>query len=43
MIDLPDAPWIGDFYDYYRNRFYGLTDEPEEDDEEGDDEEDAEF
>ena len=29
MIDIPDAPWIGDYYDKYRNRYFGLVSDEE--------------
>ena len=32
---IPDAPWIT-YYDIYRNDYYGLTDEPEDEEEEDD-------
>lgn len=28
-----EAPWVTDYYDEYRNRYYGFTDEPEEEEE----------
>lgn len=31
MIQI-EAPWVGDYYDDYRNDYYGLTDEEEEED-----------
>lgn len=27
---MPEAPWIGQWYDKYRNMYYGLTEEPKE-------------
>lgn len=30
MTRMPEAPWVGDYYDKYRNRYYGLVDEPRE-------------
>ena len=30
---MNDAPWIT-YYDEYRNEYYGLTEEPEEEEEE---------
>ena len=34
IMRMPEAPWVGDFYDEYRNRFYGLVDADEEPEEE---------
>lgn len=31
-----EAPWVTDYYDEYRNRYYGFTDEQEEEEEEDD-------
>ena len=38
MEAIPDAPWIGAYYDQYRNAYYGVY-ESEEDEEEAEDDE----
>ena len=32
-----EAPWVTDYYDEYRNRYYGFTEKPEDDEEEEND------
>lgn len=34
MSDVPDAPWVGDYYDEYFNRAYCVAETEEEEEEE---------